>query len=589
MLDYLFSWKYNIIEELLYTLKSFRKSSDSNKSYAWTFGKATLVAMGTPYLGLDPIETDDHVLIILGGPIPKFRDSDDKDAVWILDRWLKGEINWLEDFIGSFQFVRFDKRSGSLNIVTDFNGFVPVYANLDNQGVLQNESIIGSHADAVAKATKNRNVDKVSVVDFLLYQTVTYPHTLYKDVKQLDVASEIFCQNGSTPKSKSYYAPLEAIEDCNYLSSIKNLRGVLIDNVQSIASKNESVQVLMSGGEDSRIVLTCLPQGKDIDCITVSDSFNREAKIAKAVSNVFKSRWKFLHRPVSHYLDNAESSIKLSESHNFFYHAHFNGISHGIASDIPVLGGLMADALCKGCHAKQLSHIGITKFIDRKNWEYIGPSKRLEVSGEIYSKVQERREKWNRIVKEIRPNSWAEWHSLYPATMNTAATNYFVNRRLFFSYEPFVDSKIFQWSATTPTELKVNRKIFCDSMRPILNKTWYIPHVKGTYPFLGYQINGPLLFLLKKMKRVKIKISHKIGCIPKNETGWPNWKSVTANEKFKALNELSYDEKNYFIEKLGKTVFDIVQMASERPDPVQALAGLQIKLWLRSLYKPTDN
>lgn len=71
--------------------------------------------------------------------------------------------------------------------VTDLMSFIPLYQFIDSENVM-----VSSHSDALARSANQMNrIDLVSKIDFILHGVITYPYTVYKNVKQLALLRNI--------------------------------------------------------------------------------------------------------------------------------------------------------------------------------------------------------------------------------------------------------------------------------------------------------------------------------------------------------------------------------------------------------------
>ena len=214
MIDFLFSSKQGGQNKLLAALRGFR-SVPKLTFNEWSALWGSLVTIGPSYPGFNPVETDQHIIIVLGGPLPRYDSSiatgehADDGTLWILERWKNhNKIAWDDELLGHFLIACLDKTTGKLAVVTDINAFVPVYIAEAVDG--ESHVIVGSHADAVAIAAScEQNIDPVSIADFLTYKTVTYPYTMYKGIRQLPAASEIKVSTNGNQDVRTYWLPEE--------------------------------------------------------------------------------------------------------------------------------------------------------------------------------------------------------------------------------------------------------------------------------------------------------------------------------------------------------------------------------------------
>ncbi len=580
MIDFLFSCDRNRESVFSISLTCFRPDQPT-RTFSGEWG--TLVTVGRPYPAFDTVETDRHITVVLGGPLPRHDDTiasgdESHDGTrWIFQHWKqKRTIRWDEDLVGHFLVLCIDKETGTAEVVTDINAFVPVYRTEDTP------LVIGSHADAVAMAAGSaHDIDPVSVADFLTYSTVTYPYTMYKPVKHLPPATVTRFGSDSEPSSSTYWEPREKVGFKNIREAAKHLRAVITANVRRICAGQEKIGLLISGGEDSRIVASLVPKPTRAHAITITDSYNREAQIAERVCRTLGVEWDSVTRSPTHYLDYATKSISLSESNNCFLHGHINGFEHNLPAGCRVIGGVMADAFCKGSHIKGKMRAGLKYKLLLKDWHYGGGD--FPLNSALARSVNNRRRIYNSRLKHVRPRSWAEWHSLTPACMNTNLAFLFINRRLFPSCEPFADALLVKTSAAIPHKWKINRQLFYRAMRPVLRQTRWIPHGNGLFPYFNVWSNIPVRVIRRFQRKFWKK---KAPNSTHNDGPWPNWEEVVSQHRFYEL--YPRDDHTWaggLPPETQAPLRDLVQSCKANDSARTKLCLLQVKLWLKGLLR----
>src|SRR5690554_278273 len=154
----------------------------------------TLAVTQNHYFGFDPVETDTHLAVVVGGPLLLFRDnrfltgsdpaaspSSTAGTRALLERWERGLLNWQNNMSGPFVALFIDKRTQQISVITDLLSFIPVYASK-----VKDAHYLSTHVDALARITRrDEDLDLCSQVDFVLHGSITYPYTTYRDVWQL--------------------------------------------------------------------------------------------------------------------------------------------------------------------------------------------------------------------------------------------------------------------------------------------------------------------------------------------------------------------------------------------------------------------
>lgn len=597
-MDFLFSSNPAELDKLEQSLSHFRtdeKSLISSSTGEW----GCLVWHGTPYPGFAPLETENSITLVLGGPLPRNNLSEidclteNSLTSSLYDHWnVQQDIDWMEDFVGHFLILTVSKITGEISAVTDCSSFIPLYSAQVEDELLSDlaDVRLGSHSDALAASIFSsdeihNDFDFVSISDFLKSKIVTFPHTLYKSIKQLHPGTAfVFSKNPSSGGyrvvSNNYWIPSEKnVGELSFKSTSEQLRKTLQHNIASIARLKGDAYLMMSAGQDSRVVASVLSAtGKNTHAVTFLDSFNREASIAEKVCKKLDIPWRAVYRERSHYIDNIDSSMKLCESANFFIHAHINGFQKTLPKNSLLLGGNLVDSLFRGLKAKGFGKAGILWKVDKEDWAYPVGKGRILASERLQAEVAKRKVKFNKKLKNIRPNTWAEWHGVWPATMNTNTTSLHVNRRMYVSYEPFMDSRMMALSAKTLQRWKLNRKLFAKAMKPLFKKVKFIPHGEGFFPSFGLLVNGPLTILLiikKKIENISTKFLNRQTT---NQGPWQLFEDIAQTPEYKS--KLSTAR-----ETAPSNIREFLLDCSVSDCPVDNMAILHLLIWSSDMTK----
>lgn len=165
----------------------------------------SLAVTKSTYFGFDPLETDSHICVVVGGPALMFdyqTDNNSKTQL-IFDRWHKGSMKWDTDLSGPFAIAIVEKQEQTVTIVTDLLSFVPIFHSTEE------DLTIGTHVDVVASVSGLQSqLDEVSIADFIAHQVVTFPHTVYEGIRQTPPGSVLTYSNSSKEVAE-YWKPVE--------------------------------------------------------------------------------------------------------------------------------------------------------------------------------------------------------------------------------------------------------------------------------------------------------------------------------------------------------------------------------------------
>ena len=306
------------------------------------------------YYGFQPYETSEHICVVIGGPLLYFSDvsfiSDKSDrnsgTKAIYKRWLTGEMKWDDDLSGPFAICIINKNNADAFFVTDLMSFIPLYQFIDSENVM-----VSSHSDALARSANQMNrIDLVSKIDFILHGVITYPYTVYKNVKQLAPASEhILISSNEKLVQKSYWQPEEETYTKSIDQAADDLRQAVTTDVNKIIKETENIAQFLSGGEDSRTISGLLTGIPNRDAFIFLDQMNREGKVADKAAKAYEAKLHLFTRDQLHYLNIIPNCADLVGEGAQYFHAHTFGFHKKcqLNNYDAVFGGLFSDALLK--------------------------------------------------------------------------------------------------------------------------------------------------------------------------------------------------------------------------------------------------
>lgn len=410
---------------------------------------------------------------------------------------------------GHFALLAVDP-AGSSRVLTDRFAFVPVFEVTTGDGVL-----LGTHIDALAHVAGCDVLDPVSIADFTVNITCTTPYTVYREVRQLDAGSEYrFGRAGRSVPVRCYWRPAEAAAPPSLAAAAGALREALCEGVAAAVDGDERAAVLLSGGEDSRVVLGAVPRRVRVRAATWAERENREVRTARSVARAYGAELVVGWRTPDHYARHFRETAALVGSHHNFIDVHGYALSAalGLESEPVVLGGLSADSLLKLHHLPGASG------------RYRSP-RVPGVDPALLDAADERRAEFARALHEIRPDTAAEWLQLWPFAMRKHGGNVDGNRRLFRSFEAFHTTAVLELAASVPTAWKRDRALFRAAFRPLLRPARLVPHTEYRFPYYGRL--GNLLLL------PPLALGRGLGALARGELrarqrSWPKWRSVAA-------------------------------------------------------------
>ncbi len=506
----------------------------------------SLAASHNLYRGFQPLETDQRLFVVVGGPVlcfsgPGVRSGSDPVAGTRLlaERHQAGSMRWADDLSGPFVVLVVDKASGRLECVTDLMMFIPVFRHVSDQQV-----VLGTQVNLVAGASGQAGCfDPVSVADFIFHDVVTPPHTAYKEVWQGHPATvhrvERKRDGVEFHEEAPYWLPREECPFASLREASEALRQGLVEYVDRVACGVERVALFLSAGEDSRAVAGLLSKLEKKDAFIFLDHMNREGLIARRVARRYGAEWHAEFRQPAHYLELLPAASALLGRGAQYLHAHSLGLHKkcGLEKYDLVFGGYLADSLIKARYAPTRSMSQRFPFLPQRFVpgetcrQAVVPD--LGFSEEIRRAIQQRRSAWMDKLEAIRPASAHEWFGLWPATMRESLPMFQCNRRLFPVVEPFLCHASVKISAAVPVAWKLNRRLFHKAVQPFLRPSRWIRHADGRLPYFPWWVNLPLqasTWLWRESVRW-------MGFSREHQGPWSDWPSVMNGPVWKTMRE----------------------------------------------------
>lgn len=493
------------------------------------------------YHGFEPYEDDEYIAIVIGGPLLMYQDNrfirntdSNEGTKSIYARWKQNKIKWDKDLNGPFAILFINKLSSEITFITDLMSFIPIYK-------LQTKDnfVISTHVDVLAKVSGERDrIDPVSQVDFILHGIVTYPYTIYKNIRQVTPATLHKYDNVTLRHiENSYWIPYEKHTDLSLDKVAIQLRQDLQNYINYITNETQNIAQFISGGEDSR-TLSALLQPIKRDAFIFIDEMNLEGRIAKKVADIYGADLKVYTRHKYHYAHILPTCSNLVGSGSQYHHAHTYGFHKqcDLQSYDAVFGGLFSDALLKGARIKKVKHSGQLPFKREEKRTDISNADHIDsdlFSESILKLLTKRRREHLEYISSFRKESAEEWFELWPSSMNMNIPNIHANRRLFRSYEPFMSNDVVKLSAQIPQSWKLNRRLFHIMAKPLLKPSKWLRHGDGWFPYYSWHLRSitiPFVILKRKVERELLKTNKVHG-------PWGSWQAVVASNDWVKMKE----------------------------------------------------
>ncbi|MCO6500936.1 MAG: asparagine synthase (glutamine-hydrolyzing) [Vicingus serpentipes] len=221
----------------------------------------------------------------------RFTTSSDTEV--LLQLYIKYGEACLEKLNGFFAFAVFDKKKNSLFVARDRMGIKPLLYYFDGE-----QFIFSSELKAILTFNIKKEIDKVSLFNYLQFNYIPTHNSILENVKKLKPGHFIFIKNinklTETIEEETYYEIPYNTETTiqttafNYDKSQEMLRNLLDDAVQKRLVADVPVGTFLSGGVDSSIISLLAKQHKpDLQTFSIGyqdEPFFDETNYANAVA-----------------------------------------------------------------------------------------------------------------------------------------------------------------------------------------------------------------------------------------------------------------------------------------------------------------
>ncbi|NQU73226.1 MAG: asparagine synthase (glutamine-hydrolyzing) [Candidatus Omnitrophica bacterium] len=220
------------------------------------------------------------------------------DAEVILHLYEDKGVECLKDLRGMFAFAIWDESSESLFLARDRIGKKPLFYSLRNTDL-----VFASELNALLQDKGiSRDIDLSSIDDFLNYQYIPAPFTIFKEVKKLPPAHFLIWEKGKVRIDR--YWNLDYSEKLNLREEeyCERILSLLKEATKIRLISDVPLGAFLSGGIDSSAVVGIMAQLMDRPVKTFSIGFENksfnETPYAKLVSERFGTEHKeFIVKP----------------------------------------------------------------------------------------------------------------------------------------------------------------------------------------------------------------------------------------------------------------------------------------------------
>lgn len=235
--------------------------------------------------GNQPIFNEDQsALVVFNGEIYNYRELQEElekrghrfrthsDTEAIIHAYEEYGDDCVKHLRGMFTFALWDRRRQRLLAARDRFGKKPFNYYWDGKRL-----IFGSEIKSILVAGIPREVNPIALDDFLVYQYVPAPNTLFKNVIKLPAAHILTYENGQINTRRYWELPFELTCDDDEVTAIERIRVLLKEAVQVRLMSDVPLGAFLSGGVDSSAVVGMMSQMMQEPVKTFSIGFEEDS------------------------------------------------------------------------------------------------------------------------------------------------------------------------------------------------------------------------------------------------------------------------------------------------------------------------
>jgi len=232
--------------------------------------------------------------------------------------------NKSQDLNGSFTIIRISSN-GEIVIFTDRLGTRPVYySRLNGHWVV---SSTGGLLLPLKKIYSKVSPNFIAFTSLLLRSRPLDRLTLIEDIYRTDAGEVIILSPNLSEKRNKWYKPKNISRNTkmSFEEKLEELETSLNKSAERLSSITCKPLLFLSGGMDSRLAAVIFKDKiKDLEALTLCDTINNEARIARRVASELGLKHKFYLRDKYYYLKNLEKLVTSCLGSYFYIHGHFS-------------------------------------------------------------------------------------------------------------------------------------------------------------------------------------------------------------------------------------------------------------------------
>jgi asparagine synthase (glutamine-hydrolysing) len=506
----------------------------------------------------------------------------------ILGKYRCEGIAGLGTLNGNFVAFVHDETKNEFYVVTDRCGMFLGY----RQGTSANSLIFGSHPDVLADVSgESQNWNMASLAEFLMTSRLSFPYTYYRNIRALDpgcVFTIGLRDRGVVHQSQSRYFQFDFNPDPK--TTEDDLAQELASAFRRAVRRRTHPRfgctgIGLSGGLDSRAMLSAADPRSETRAFTLFDEENAEFKVAKAIAKACHVEMLPLKRDFEYYGDSAKLGVRISGGTGCITCNHFLGVRERLkeAGITNLLTGCYCDYLFKGlAFNRREQWLARTDELNGFSFEFYDPFHWLKTPARQEVMARLNAEFPEATMGTLSERDWLEVERkrTFPLAYEQDLAQRVIPQRMMPWYVPLVDNDIIDTYLKMPPESKLNGRVFRKMLTSICPESVRAIPDSNTNAAIGASWPGYALY--RSWSALRNRLEETVTSRMATRGSWPNWRHYLRHSKtIESLwNQPNETAAEVFTTILGRNPFELSVREHAAQDLVLFQRLFTQKLWL---------
>ena len=505
----------------------------------------------------------------------------------LLAKYLQQGLDFIPTLNGNFAVFIYDGRSSTFHLATDRAGMLLSYGPT----AFEKTPVLGSHPDVLASTLgEEQNLDMVSLAEFVTTGRLTPPHTYYRGVQALESGTlytiDLSSQSRILQGKRYFDFRFRIAPDSQEESLAEELAVAFRSAVRKRSHfRLGKTAVALSGGLDSRAILSAATSGSELCAFTLYDQPNLESRTAQALAQAAGVPFTAVQRPEDYYVRSAELGVAISGGTGNIASNHFLGVRSRLA-DMGIknlLTGCYCDYLLKGLslntqerklsRKEQISGFSFQHY----HRHYQG---RTLLRTQVVSRLEERFPESRQPI--FSEEDWlnVEHKRAFPLAYEGDLAQRAIPQRVIPWFVPMADNAILDVYLKIPSRLKLNSSLFRRMVQIVCDKKLAaLPDSNTGAPIQSSAIS---FCCHRYVSALRNRLNRRFHRGLATRGSWPNWRFLIGNSP--QMRELWLRPNDYAVDismrLFGHNPFASFPISPSDGDIEHSLRLFTLKLWL---------